>query len=129
MRMLLLALLAWLALGACTPAADPVIDTWPVGDPLECGDARYCDELIEVGLEGLDERNPRHAPVVAAGIHHEGALVASLTGRRILTTRSGDCCHVLVVELADGSTRAIGVGYPGLGGKAAAIPWETAIGE
>ena len=122
MRMPILALVAGLVLGACTPAADPVIDTWPVGEPLECAEPKYCDELVRVGLEGLDMRDPRHAPVVAAGIHQEGTI------RGILTTRSGDCCHVLVVELADGSTRAIGVGYPGLGGTAVAIPWETAIG-
>ena len=42
--------------------------------------------------------------------------------------RSGGCCHVLVVELADGSTRAIGVGYPGISQEAVAIPWEMVPG-
>jgi hypothetical protein len=30
-----------------------------------------------------------------------------------------------VMDLADGSTRAIGVGFPGVSQEAMAIPWET----
>lgn len=124
-HLLIMALLVGLFAAACKPAADPVIDTWPIGEALECADARYCDELVRVGLAGLSQRNPGHARVVASRLHHEGGFIDPSTGHGILTTRSGGCCKVLVVELADGSARAIGVGYPGVSDEAVAIPWET----
>jgi hypothetical protein len=122
--LLVLALVTGLVAGGCAPAADPVIDSWPVGEPLDCPDAGRCAELVRVGLEGFDERDPGHAPVVATELHREGGFVDP-SGRRILTTRSGGCCQVLLMRLADGSTRAIGVGYPGVSDEAIAIPWET----
>lgn len=33
---------------------------------------------------------------------------------KILNVRSGNCCSVVRFELADGSVRAIGVGFPGV---------------
>lgn len=127
-EVLLLAFLLALVSGACREDASPVIDTWPVGERLDCDDARTCDELVAVGLVGLTDRDPGHAPVVSARLHHEGVVVDPSTGHRILMIRSGGCCHVLVVELADGSTRAIGVGYPGISQEAVAIPWEMVPG-
>ena len=119
-----------LVLGACMRAGgDPIIDTWPVGAASECGDARRCDELVRVGLSGLDKRDPGHAPVVSARLHNEGAFINPSTGEQVLVIRSGGCCSVLVVELADRSTRAIGVGYPGISTEAIAIPWEIAPGR
>jgi hypothetical protein len=127
---LVLAFLAPLAAGACAPAdlarGDPVIDTWPVGEPLDCAEVRSCDELVAVGLAGLDDRDPGHAPVVETHLRREGAFVDPTTGEQIRFIRSGGCCHVLVLELADRSTRAIGVGYPGISKTAVAIPWEAA---
>jgi hypothetical protein len=63
--------------------------------------------------------------MAAAHLHHEGEFVDPSTGDRTLSVRSGGCCQVLVIELADGSTRAIGVGYPGVSDEAVAVPWET----
>lgn len=125
---LVLALLVGQVAGACAPAATgPIIDTWPVGEAADCAEVRSCADLIRVGLAGLDERDPGHAPVAAARVHREGALVDPATGQQILMIRSGACCHVLVVQLTDGSTRAIGVGYPGISDQAVAIPWETIV--
>jgi hypothetical protein len=109
--------------GLAPTGGDPIIDTWPVGPPYQCEDLKRCEEQIAAGLEGLAVRNPGHAPVAAARLHVEGAYVDPASGNRILVTRSGGCCRVLVVELADGTTRAIGVGYPGISREAVAIPW------
>ena len=122
--LIIFVLAAGLVVGACAPAPDPVIDTWPVGGPLDCPDAGRCADLVRVGLQGLDQRDRGHARVIATELHWEGSFVHP-SGGRILTTRSGGCCQVLVVHLADGSTRAIGVGYPGISDEAVAIPWET----
>ena len=106
---------------------DPVIDTWPIGEPIECVGVR-CEEEIRVALAGLDTRDPGHAAVVSTRLHNEGSLRDPATGNQVLMTRSGACCHVLVAQLADGTTRAIGVGYPGISPTAVAIPWEVAPG-
>lgn len=121
------ALLVGLIAGACSPAADRVIDTWPIGEVIESRGDASCAELVTVGLAGLADRDPGHAAVVAAHLHREGSFVDP-SGKTILLKRSGGCCQVLVVELTDGSTRAIGVGYPGISNKAMAIPSEIASG-
>src|SRR5919198_1535783 len=104
------AAVAILVLSACGLAENPVIDTWPVGAPFSCERDNRCHEMMRVGLAGLDERDPGHAAVVESHLHSEGAFVDP-AGHRILVTRSGGCCSVLVVTLADGSIHAIGVGY------------------
>lgn len=108
--------------------ADPVIDTWPVGEQLGCDELPDCDELIRVGLAGLADRDPEHAPVVSTHLHREGVIIDPATGHQILYNRSGGCCQVLVVDLMDGTTRAIGVGYPGVSDTPIAIPWEVPPG-
>ena len=108
---------------ACSPnAPSPVIDTWPVGEEYACdaGDAR-CQALIPTAIAGLDARNPGHAPVLSVSLHREGALLGP-SGEQILMTRSGDCCSVAVLQLANGEIRAIGVGYPGVSDVPVAIP-------
>jgi hypothetical protein len=42
-------------------------------------------------------------------------------------TRTGGPFRVLVVVLADGTTHAIGVGYPGISQTAIAIEWEVPV--
>jgi len=121
-------LLAALFLGACTIHQDQIIDTWPVGAAVDCQRLPTCDELVAVGLEGLAAREPGLGSIVATQLHVEGTFVDASTGDRVLMTRSGDCCRVLVVELADGTRHAIGVGYPGISDKAVAIDWETLPG-
>ena len=112
----------------CGPTASPVIDTWPVGDEQDCATLPTCAELTRVGLMGLALRDPGHPPVVNTHVHAEGAIIDPDTGNQILLTRSGACCSVLVVDHADGTRSAIGVGYPGVSREAIAIPWETSDG-
>jgi len=119
-----LALAACLALTGCS-AGDRVVDTWPIGDPSDCpAPSPRCEELTRVGLAGFDSRDPGHLAIVSARLHAEGGFMNPKTGGTILMKRSGGCCQVLVVELADNSTHAIGVGYPGISDVAIAVPWE-----
>lgn len=117
--------------GLVRPAADPVIDTWPVGVALTCeafSEPGRCAELVRVGLEGFDGRDPGHAAVVSTELHSEG-LALDRNGDRFMYTRSGSCCSVLVMTLADGSVHAIGVGYPGISPHAIAIDREVSPAE
>lgn len=96
------------------PAADGdrVVDSWPIGSAQDCSaDVSGCDGLVRAGLAGLDSRNPGHAEVTSWALHAEGAFSNALTDEKLLITRSGISggSSVLVVKLADGSTRAIGV--------------------
>ena len=119
----------WLAVGALALAAcqstvaSPVIDTWPIGEEYRCaaGDTR-CQALIPTAMRGLDEREPGHPPVTGATLHREG-FQPDASGRAIIYVRSGDCCSVVVLSLATGELRAIGVGYPGVSEDAIAIHW------
>ncbi len=105
-----------------------MIDTWPVGEEQNCATLPTCAELTRVGLMGLALRDPGLAPVVNTHVHAEGTIVDPATGGQILMTRSGACCSVLVVDHADGTQSAIGVGFPGVSREAIAIPWETITG-
>ena len=116
-------------LAGCGPTSSPVIDTWPIGEERSCASLPACEELTRVGLMGLAERDPGHPPIVNVRLHDEGAVFDPATGNQILMTRSGACCHVLVVDHADGTTSAIGVGFPGVSREAIAIPWEIIPGE
>lgn len=122
-RILLVATLVMGCGGSVAP--DPVIDGWAVGEPLECvgEDALRCPELLRVGLAELDRRSPGHGAVATAALHREGVDVDPVTGDRILRTRSGGGLSVLLITLVDGSTVAIGVGYPGISREAMAFPW------
>jgi hypothetical protein len=106
-----------------TSPPDPMVDTWPIGPELPCDEANRCAELTSAGLAGLDARDPGHAPVVATSLHAEGTLVDA-QGRHVMNDRSGGPFGVLVIVLADGATRAIGVGYPGISPSAMAFPWK-----
>jgi hypothetical protein len=93
--------------------ADRVVDTWPIGAPLACDAGDRCPELVRAGLAGLAARDGA-ADVVSSSLHREGSLVDPVTGDQILSTRSGGAISVLLVRLADGTERAIGVGFPGV---------------
>ena len=56
----------------------------------------------------------------------EGLGIDAKSGKVGPHIRSGPCCSVLVMTLADGTKRAIGVGSPGASGQIVAIPWEVA---
>lgn len=117
-RWQLAACLTLLALGvaACgllrEPAA-PTIDGWLVGPEVSFFDAER-DLLLGLAADHLDRRDPGHAVVVRATLHHEGPLLDPATGQQILRTYSGGAPKIAVFELADGTVTAIGVGYPGI---------------
>jgi len=112
-----LALILVVLLAACDPGStppDPIVDGWPIGAEQSCSpdDAR-CTALMPAALSFFEQHNRQHQTVVRATLHREGSLVDA-QGTHILMTRSGACCSVALLELADGSIRAIGVGYPGV---------------
>ena len=72
------------------------------------------DLLLGLASDHLDRRDPGHAVVVGATLHSEGGLIDPATGQQILRTRSGGAISIAVLELADGTVTAIGVGYPGI---------------
>ena len=71
------------------------------------------DPMIDAAGARLDIRNRGHADVVTVTIHEIGRFV-NAQGQVVLTTSSGGPPRVVVFELADGTRRAIGVGYPGI---------------
>lgn len=106
--------LAAVSLAACLPpTSDPVVDGWPIGSPLACDPTEKCPELLATARDGLDRRDPGHAPITRTTLHAEGTIVDA-SGRITIVTRSGACCYVARFELADGTVSAIGVGYPGI---------------
>jgi hypothetical protein len=92
---------------------DPVIDGWPVGPEASCAQDQGCPVLLDTATIGLSRRDPGHPAIVAVTLHREGTLLDA-NGNQILMKRSGGCCSVARFELADGSVKAIGVGYPGI---------------
>ena len=83
-----------------------VIDGFPVGPPIECEPLR-CQTWTAIGETALDQREPRHAPVLHSHVHAEDLanrfVVAPAASTRSLT-------YVIVVfDLEDGTHRAVGV--------------------
>ena len=112
------ALLLAVALASCShavlpPVRDPVVDGWPIGPEQACNADPRCPILLDTARIGLDRRDPGHPLVIRVSLHTEGVTLDA-NGKQILTKRSGGCCSVARFELADGSVRAIGVGYPGI---------------
>lgn len=108
---ILIGLALSLSIVACGGAQ--VIDTWPIGELTYDCLRGSCEDMIDVATAGLDVRNPGHADVTKVEIHKLGQQVDA-QGRTILTVMSGGPPRVALFELADGSRRAIGVGYPGV---------------
>lgn len=103
-----------LAIVACgAPRSDPTIDTWPIGASTSDCLRGSCEVMIDAARVRLDIRNRGHADVVTATIHEVGKFV-NAQGQTVLTNGSGGSPRVVVFELADGTRRAIGVGYPGI---------------
>ena len=94
------------ALGSGTGVAPgAVIDGWAIGAPATCNDGdpvRPCAALLPLARSRLDTRDPGHAPVVASELRQE-----RVNARTFIL-------YIAVFKLADGSLKAIGVGYPGV---------------
>lgn len=98
------------------PSSGAVIDGWLVGPPALCQDrvvytdndaevARgRCVDLLAAAAIALDRRDPGHQPVVAMQLHD----------RLPPPNTAGGLAYVAVYSFADGSMRAIGVGWPGV---------------
>ena len=113
-----LAILMGLAVGVAMIAcgrlvSDPVIDGWPIGAPTNDCLRGSCELMIDAARARLDIRNRGHADVVTVTIHEVGKVV-NAQGQIVLTNGSGGPPRVVLFELADGTRRAIGVGYPGI---------------
>ena len=92
-----------------------VIDGWLVGPLTICQDAVVtangvevargrCEDLVAAAAIALDNRDPGHPTVVSMQLH-----------RRLSPPDTvGGLAYVAVYTLADGSVRAIGVGWPGV---------------
>ena len=92
--------------------ADGVIDGWPVAAKAKDGCASDhvtgaeqggCAQRLSLAVAGLDRRDPGHASVVRIVMYEEAPVFA----------RSGGRPEVAVIELDDGTIRAIGVGTAG----------------
>jgi hypothetical protein len=108
--------------GACLSghpviAADTLIDGWSIGPEEACASDHVqspnCGQRLSVAIRGLDRRNRHHASVVRIAMHDEGQY-RDPSGQVGLVARTGNCCTVAVLELSDGSIRAIGVGTAGI---------------
>jgi hypothetical protein len=123
----LLFVVGLVALFAACSTSDPVIDGWSIGRETGCPrGATTCDDFVQAGLKAFDERDPAHPAVARWEIHAEGVWYDPKTGTRALRTMSGSCCDVLVLRLEDGTTAAIGVGYPGISQEPVGLPWGPA---
>jgi hypothetical protein len=87
----------WLAL--IRSDAPTVIDGYTLGEPAQC--ASRCERYGEIARAWLDEAVPGHAETV---------ITELWTLDRILMVRSGGRDYVVLLRLADGTTRAVVVG-------------------
>ena len=97
------------------PGSNDVIDGWLVGPPTVCQDRVVtandvevergrCVDLVAAAATALDRREPGHPTVVAMQLHK----------RLWPPNTAGGLQFVAVYSFADGSVRAIGVGWPGV---------------
>ena len=113
--------------GLVRPSQSPVIDGWRVGPVLDCGPDDRCPELLGAVRAAYDERYPGHPAIEGLALHREGVDVDPVTGDTILRTRSGGPVHVAVFELADGTVRALGVGFPGISREPVVVDQEPGL--
>jgi len=113
-------------LAACSPAGpDLVVDGWPIGERLECS-SLDCATYLQVASAGLDRRDAGHAQIVESALHDQGTYELE-DGSMYVAVCSGSCPLVAVFKLADGATRAIGVGTPGVSAEVRASDWGPAL--
>jgi hypothetical protein len=104
-----LLVVAALLLGCATPPATSVIDGWEIGPSVDCNlyePPTPCDALVPFALRALDRFHPGHAPTDTATLHEWLPAMD-----RVYTSGAP---QVVVIELADGTIRAIGVDYFGV---------------
>jgi hypothetical protein len=129
-RFLVAPIVAAVLVAGCAPTSDPIVDGWSIGEPTECLDtAERCEAEVRAALEALDARDPGHAQVTLWQRRLEGASYDATTGDRVLQTRSGSCCTIVLIHLADGRSAAIGVAYPGISKVAVALRWGPHVPE
>ena len=111
----------YIRLDALPNLVAPTYDGWRVGSLETCPTPNFdpandesqptawdCDASLAVWLsaarEGFDRRDPTHAPVARATLHHSARSTKNLA----------NCCEVAVFELTEGTVRAIGVAHLGV---------------
>ena len=92
--------------------SDPVVDGWSIGHEVPCSEEARCVAFLATARAGLDARDPGHPAVVTATLHVDGATFDA-NGDRVIHASSGALYVVVRFELADGSTKGIGVGTAG----------------
>ena len=129
-RMVCLVLLAgiagWFVLGSRgieSPGTGRTIDGWPVGeagcedrvvtsgDDVEIARGR-CTDLLTAATSELDQADTGHAAVQSAALH-----------RNVAMHGDGGRQYVAVFGLADGTMRAIGVGWVGVSTEPTAVEY------
>ena len=115
MRRLGAAALVALLVGACgvVPGFGPqMVNGWSIGAEMDCAERvpprQSCDELVAMAAShaGLEAGTPGR-------IYREGSYTAP-DGRQILSNRSGGGMYVVVLELAGGERRTVGM-FCGIG--------------
>jgi hypothetical protein len=100
------------------PASGTIIDGFPIGGADSCGsssDASFsCDTLKQAALETLDHRDPGHPQVVTYAVHGLDYANADFFPDGMPFYGNG-APQVMVMALADGSLRAVGI-HCGVGG-------------
>jgi hypothetical protein len=99
-RSVLLAALVATAMSACALLPARVIDGWRIGAAVDCTQ-HDCPAIVREATRGLDVIAPGH-PAIAATSVVEWAF-------EVMPTVSSGLPFVVVLGLADGSVRAVGV--------------------
>lgn len=111
---------------ACGPVGpSPVVDGWPIGNPFVCAHER-CAPYVEIAIDGLRARDAGHAPIIGTSLHELGVMIGK-EGKQVLLVYSGGPPSVVLFQLADGTTRAIGVKYSGISKEASSMAWGPAL--
>jgi hypothetical protein len=99
-----LVLAAVVAAGGCSDRSAPIespdpttIDGYPIGAIAACQDG--CDRFVAHARAWLDVAAPGHAPIATTEVRHLGANI-------VITRSGGNGDFVVVMRLADGSSRA-----------------------
>jgi hypothetical protein len=108
--------LSVVALSACS-APDTrvtIVDGWSIGPEFQCEEVATCEAFVDTATEAFTSGNPWHSAIVRTSVHEEGSYPCKKGGGISQITRSGGAGigPIVLFELADGSRRALSVGYP-----------------
>jgi hypothetical protein len=108
-RLAWLVVVAALLLGCATSPGSTVIDGWEIGPSVDCNryePPTHCQALVAFAVRALDHFHPGHAPIGTVTLHEWLPAMDRVY--------SSGPPQVVVIELAGGTIRAIGVDYVGV---------------